>query len=165
MLNKYMGYVSLLVAIFALGFQIGVKNTSNKYEEQIAGIYRDIEKSALQVDNKNKDISFVPVIVGKDLGNLQEKRNDKTNTVISGIDNGSVKLYDKSSASTGKNCDNASSARGDKEESSGTELSAETSKFLVELTGDADKANDALAACIKNYEDIMKIVNKENDEI
>ena len=47
MLNKYMGYVSLLVAIFALGFQIGVKNTSNKYEEQIAGIYRDIEKSAL----------------------------------------------------------------------------------------------------------------------
>lgn len=123
MLNKYIGYVSLLVAIFALGFQIGVKNTSNKYEEQIAGIYRDIEKSALQVDNKNKDISFVPVIVGKDLGNLQEKRNDKTNTVISGIDNGSVKLYDKSSASTGKNCDNASSARGDKEESSGIELS------------------------------------------
>ena len=115
MLNKYMGYVSLLVAIFALGFQIGVKNTSNKYEEQIAGIYRDIEKSA------------------KDLGNLQEKRNDKTNTDISGIENGSVKLYDKSSASTGKNCDNASSARGDKEESS----------------------------CIKNYEDIMKIVNKE----
>lgn len=50
-------------------------------------------------------------------------------------------------------------------ESSGTELSAETSKFLVELTGDADKANDALAACIKNYEDIMKIVNKDNDEI
>ena len=165
MLNKYIGYVSLLVAIFALGFQMGVKNTSNKYEEQIAGIYRDIEKSALQVDNKNKDISFVPVIVGKDLGNLQEKRNDKTTNIVSGINDGSVKLYDKSSDSTSKNCDNASSARGDKEESSGTELSGETSKFLVELTGDADKANDALAACIKNYEDIMKIVNKENDEI
>ena len=165
MFNKYIGYVSLLVSVFALGFQIGVKNTSSKYEEQIAGIYKDIEKTALQVDNKNKDISLIPIIVGKDLGTLQEKRNDKTNTIISGINDGSVKLYDKSSPSTSKNCDNASSSRGDKEESSGTELSGETSKFLVELTGDADKANDALAACIKNYEDIMKIVNKDNDEI
>ena len=58
MLNKYIGYVSLLVAIFALGFQMGVKNTSNKYEEQIAGIYKDIEKAAIVAGNPAKFIRY-----------------------------------------------------------------------------------------------------------
>lgn len=150
------------------------KYQSHKYEAKIVAMEKEQQRvlndymvqtqKTITALNKSSQESQTKNSV--ELQKKNEVIRHETNRIINGIRSGNIRLRDPYAGSTVANRKpNSKTNSGVKSASDSTsgsatgELSSETSENLVKLAEDADKGNEALKSCIKQYTDMQEIIN------
>ena len=171
-MKKQRGYVEALLylaAIAAVAFAVwgaiawhagvhydrGVAETTVKYQErdrkaQDAANTRIRELEDEYRTRENKRAAELVAVSGK--YQLEKKRdNEKIAALERKLNDGSLKLYDPGARSAGKGnrseAAEAGTCTGGRDAEAGAQLSTESARFLLHLTGEADDVVRQLQAC------------------
>lgn len=159
------GIALLCFAVYVVtkGYYVALHNeeiTSIKLEHQQAVSKAQTDHQA-EINVMNARIQTAQDLLTLKTRDMNNALKQKQNTVINGVNTGSIRLRDKHAASTcpaikpdDKTDSTSTVGQSDNRGSPGRELSRQTSEDLIGLATDAEQTNIALKSCIQQYNNI-----------
>ncbi len=159
-----------------IGFGTAWKYQDNKFNTEISNLNLKISNMKLDYANiiieNNKTIdtlnSNLSKITQKHSKELEIKNNEIENTKkrhLSMLNSGDLRLRQRPEATANPNHNEAPNSAGITATGSAsginTELSTETSKWLIEYAADAERTNQGLKQCIQIYDDVKHTIDEQ----
>ena len=152
----------VLIAVGSSGLTWAL--TSNYYKNKIEVITTKNDKAvavlASQLKSKQSELNQSATDNGQAMKTKENQTDEKTNSRVDSVSNGSLQLRDKNANCKPKS-DSPAVVDRNNETAQGAVLSRQASEFLLELAAEAAKTNAALGLCIKQYNE----VKDQNDKL